>query len=921
MDAVTTPDSTRPSLLDGAFSLSSSPSPAVEDSLLASATEHFPLTSQVVAPAPALKTQATTVKEAFTRKAQQAFRVHLDAQHPGVTAKLDQAYGKDNLRQCFRSEASLRHILLPLWKSGFLHGLDSTWAAFSTAYYPVQLLHDLLGAYGDVDFSSLQGFPVDWASETTVNMDRVAMVSAALLHFDGSAADLVRWVGGPHVAAHRDHSSILATLSTAGLPPSLISTLDRIFNDGIPAACNVDASEANFQAYYNYGNHATVDEDPEKTYKAMLKDNKRGYTLLFDPRLVLLLPHCHITPQGLVDLNTMFKNPRPVFDSSFRPSPRCFAINDWTSKDTEPPLTFAGAELQFMVWVYNLRISYPSQEIYIADDDVSGAFRWLKYHPNLVALHTSIVCGLACLNTGGTFGDNTTPSNFDPIALARRLLAKYLWLHDPDSLADAAQFLPPVETSPPPTPEDIAAFCPADPDPLNPGVLDAAGHRLPPQFDMHVDDNMYADILHFLLRTIQASVAALFILLGRPDNPDVPPPLSFDKLETSYNHKRKLVGRLFNSRRLTVGMLPYKRSQLLTLLQSWLLRTSFTLPEIAQLLGTLENHTRYTPWARPWYFSLQNAVRRSLHQRFSILQRKSALWTRRASLLRRSLPPALAKRLSPLIARDKAKFLWATDQSFSLDPLTRGAISALHHYVADTTEPWETPLGMIIPRAPQFLLRGDASFVGGGAYCDFLQFWTDLPWSPRVRHGCNHLPSSHPEYVHINFLEFIMVIIQDAAVCVRLRDATPSQLLQWFPTGVPHIPYYTIESDNQVSVSWANSLTARGLRGQHLLGVAAEFSRTHLLRRQVTHLAGKLNIIADDISRNDFSLPFPARATQVFVKHPSLASYDYFLPSPDLLLLLSSRLFCGQPQAPCALPKNLGRFVPAGCTTFTSPIL
>jgi hypothetical protein len=38
-------------------------------------------------------------------------------------------------------------------------------------------------------------------------------------------------------------------------------------------------------------------------------------------------------------------------------------------------LTFAGAELGFMVWLYNLRITYPLLEIYIADDDISGAFR------------------------------------------------------------------------------------------------------------------------------------------------------------------------------------------------------------------------------------------------------------------------------------------------------------------------------------------------------------------------------------------------------------------------------------------------------------------------------------------------------------------------------------------------------------------
>ena len=121
----------------------------------------------------------------------------------------------------------------------------------------------------------------------------------------------------------------------------------------------------------------------------MVKDNRKGFTLLFDQRVTALMLHCHLTPQGIVDLLSQFKNPRPIFDSSFRPHPWCFAINDWTTKDTEPPLTFAGAEMGFMIWLYNLRVSYPQSEIYIADDDISGAFRLCKCHPNLMSMHSS----------------------------------------------------------------------------------------------------------------------------------------------------------------------------------------------------------------------------------------------------------------------------------------------------------------------------------------------------------------------------------------------------------------------------------------------------------------------------------------------------------------------------------------------------
>ncbi len=256
---------------------------------------------------------------------------------------------------------------------------------------------------------------------------------------------------------------------------STLSDLTRIFKNGIPAKCNVTSAEANFVACYRYGNHSTVEEEPDKTLKALVKDNRKGFTLVFDERVLVLMLHCHVTPQGIVDLNTPCKNPQPIFDSSFRPYQWCFAINDWTHKDNEPPLTFAAAKMGFMIWLCNLRIAHPDLEIYIADDDVSGAFRLMKYHPNCMSLHTSQICGYVVVNTGGTFGDNTSPSNFDPIGVARREVAQSTWLNDRTVEDRIAPLLPPLQMAPVPTPEEVSTFATTDVDGLNPGVLDATG--------------------------------------------------------------------------------------------------------------------------------------------------------------------------------------------------------------------------------------------------------------------------------------------------------------------------------------------------------------------------------------------------------------------------------------------------------------
>ena len=105
---------------------------------------------------------------------------------------------------------------------------------------------------------------------------------------------------------------------------------------------------------------------------------------------------------------------------------------------------------------------------------------------------------------------------------------------------------------------------------------------------MHLDDALYADARIHLIHTICISIMALFWVLGFPDNPLVPSPLSSDKFEAFYNHRRKMVGRRFDSRTLSVGVLPYKLVQLRELLEEWMQKERYDLLEIARLLGILE---------------------------------------------------------------------------------------------------------------------------------------------------------------------------------------------------------------------------------------------------------------------------------------------------------------------------------------------
>lgn len=81
-----------------------------------------------------------------------------------VRVTLDQPFGKDNINQSFTADCRLRHVLLPLFKSGFLAQCDLSNLEF--AYRPAFVLHHLLSDHAGVDFSPLRGFHSDWVTAT-----------------------------------------------------------------------------------------------------------------------------------------------------------------------------------------------------------------------------------------------------------------------------------------------------------------------------------------------------------------------------------------------------------------------------------------------------------------------------------------------------------------------------------------------------------------------------------------------------------------------------------------------------------------------------------------------------------------------------------------------------------------------------------
>jgi hypothetical protein len=178
------------------------------------------------------------------------------------------------------------------------------------------------------------------------------------------------------------------------------------------------------------------------------------------------------------------------------------------------------------------------------------------------------------------------------------------------------------------------------------------------------------------------------------------------------------------------------------------------------------------------------------------------------------------------------------------------------------------------PSHPPFHFYWRCQQAGGGAHCNKLEFLFDILWSSQVLKGVNEKKPSDDNYIHINSLEFCIVVIQLVAVIVCLHTLTPTQLHHFFPSGIPAQPVCLCLTDDTASMAWANKVTSKSLQGQSLLGIFTGLLRTANLGYNTNHLAGILNCRADNLSHPTFPyLLFAARHEQIYQKHKYLLEY------------------------------------------------
>lgn len=106
-------------------------------------------------------------------------------------------------------------------------------------------------------------------------------------------------------------------------------------------------------------------------------------------------------------------------------------------------------------------------------------------------------------------------------------------------------------------------------------------------------------------------------------------------------------------------------------------------------------------------------------------------------------------------------------------------------------------------------------------------------WSDATRAS---LKSTH---IHINVMEFIVVILQLAAVITITEEpCLYDPLRKSFPTGIPNLANLLIRTDNSPSQNWAHKASAKSEKGQLFVSVYADLLGRTSLAVTCNHIAG-----------------------------------------------------------------------------------
>jgi hypothetical protein len=181
--------------------------------------------------------------------------------------------------------------------------------------------------------------------------------------------------------------------------------------------------------YWRKGNHPSIGEKIDQVMATMNKDERINYIVHMPHWLWLFVPHCFITPQHI--LEKPGKKDRQIFNASQKYNWDSVPITAMTSMPygSELKCKFGSVCKSILVRAYNLRISYPNDNIVVHTNDIKSCFWQIKHHPDVAGVFLYILANYLFFQIGLALGADFSPANWEAVHRAQSALAELLFFN------------------------------------------------------------------------------------------------------------------------------------------------------------------------------------------------------------------------------------------------------------------------------------------------------------------------------------------------------------------------------------------------------------------------------------------------------------------------------------------------------------
>lgn len=804
---------------------------------------------------------------------------------------------------CYKAEAIFNYAAFFLVRDDFLEwddgtNMTTTLACINRSYNEMTRNVLELRSY---DFSWLRNERVGYNEQEEIDPERVKAMTALAIYYGMDFGLVVRWLGGEYTGEWRDTDAILRAAAPV-VAPSVLDHMRRILTVGAPARFNWEEPAWNKQAFISRGNNPSVARHIGATRKTINKEERNSTILPFLGFAVLFSAFGHIVPQHLrVDS----EKSRLIWNGKAKAYHWERTMNEMTDMHDEMPITFGYVYMNFCTWLWNMRITYPNEDILLAFLDITAAFRFPRVFADLVGAFGFMIGPLYFAANAMVFGSVASASSWEPFRVAIAALATALFWRATD-FAAAHQWLMDKVTWEPEPEDGTVQFKQARRCSKNDGVVDETGRRVPTSHNIYVDDNLIGEVRRYMPSALLAAVEAIFTIMGRPEPERRQVAVSLEKWSKLHVHwKQVLLGLEWNTRLMTVGIdAAYRRKVLDLLTKTWHAgREAFDVMEMEKLVGTLG---RVAQAFRPLYHLMPH-----LYSSVAYALRENERFLMSTSRRFRQMMKTAKTRVFSSTEEDEreinfaigqaARAVHACDNRYRMPQSLKEEIAYVTQIIADESVELTTPIAQIVDRDPDFDIAGDACPESGGGWSTDLRLWWFIAFETEVVRRARLVRDK--TRISINVLETVVAIINLAAVIYACHvdgiDISDHPVLRnW--------------CDNMAATCWINNRCRDSLIGRRLGRLFCGLLMSTPLGIQVEWLPTGANEIADSISRvkragrdYDFS--------QLFADYPSLANCRQFQPSDFLLGMISDVLLRNASPEPLILrqlkPQTLGSFI------------